>query len=55
MIGDPTLFIRTDEVEQAWKIVDPYLEAWKDPARPALLPRRHVGSSRGRTLARALG
>jgi glucose-6-phosphate 1-dehydrogenase len=31
MIGDPTLFIRTDEVEQAWRIVDPYLEAWSQP------------------------
>jgi glucose-6-phosphate 1-dehydrogenase len=31
MIGDPTLFIRTDEVEQAWRIVDPYLAAWADP------------------------
>jgi glucose-6-phosphate 1-dehydrogenase len=28
MIGDPTLFIRTDEVELAWRIVDPYLTAW---------------------------
>ena len=25
MVGDATLFIRTDEVEQAWRIVDPYL------------------------------
>ncbi|MGH8994875.1 MAG: glucose-6-phosphate dehydrogenase [Acidimicrobiales bacterium] len=31
MSGDPTLFIRTDEVEQAWRIVDPYLEAWSEP------------------------
>ena len=31
LVGDPTLFIRTDEVEQAWRIVDPLLEAWKDP------------------------
>jgi len=31
MCGDPTLFIRTDEVEQAWRIVDPYLEAWAQP------------------------
>ena len=31
MIGDATLFIRTDEVEQAWQIVDPYLEAWSEP------------------------
>jgi glucose-6-phosphate 1-dehydrogenase len=34
MIGDPTLFIRTDEVEQAWRIVDPILEAWQDPSFP---------------------
>ncbi len=31
MCGDPTLFIRSDEVAQAWKIVDPYLEAWSEP------------------------
>lgn len=31
MCGDATLFIRADEVEQAWKIVDPYLEAWSEP------------------------
>ena len=31
MVGDATLFIRSDEVEQAWRIVDPYLEAWADP------------------------
>ena len=28
MIGDPTLFIRSDEVIQAWCIVDPILTAW---------------------------
>jgi glucose-6-phosphate 1-dehydrogenase len=31
MCGDPTLFIRTDEVAQSWRIVDPYLEAWAEP------------------------
>ena len=31
MIGDATLFIRADEVEQAWRIVDPYLQAWSEP------------------------
>jgi glucose-6-phosphate 1-dehydrogenase len=31
MCGDATLFIRTDEVEQAWRIVDPYLAAWSEP------------------------
>ena len=31
MVGDATLFIRSDEVEQAWRIVDPYLVAWSEP------------------------
>ena len=31
MVGDATLFIRSDEVLQAWKIVDPYLRAWSEP------------------------
>ena len=34
MIGDPTLFIRTDEVERAWQIVDPVLDAFADDAVP---------------------
>jgi glucose-6-phosphate 1-dehydrogenase len=34
MIGDPTLFIRTDEVERAWTIVDPLLEAWAQDLAP---------------------
>jgi glucose-6-phosphate 1-dehydrogenase len=34
MVGDPTLFIRTDEVEQAWRIVDPILEAWQQDRAP---------------------
>jgi glucose-6-phosphate 1-dehydrogenase len=28
MIGDATLFVRADEVERAWQIVDPILDAW---------------------------
>jgi glucose-6-phosphate 1-dehydrogenase len=28
MVGDPTLFIRSDEVDQAWQIVQPLLDAW---------------------------
>ncbi len=31
MVGDATLFIRSDEVHQAWRIVDPYLKAWSEP------------------------
>jgi glucose-6-phosphate 1-dehydrogenase len=34
MIGDATLFIRTDEVERAWQIVDPFMEAWGEDAVP---------------------
>ncbi|MGH9017470.1 MAG: glucose-6-phosphate dehydrogenase [Acidimicrobiales bacterium] len=34
MIGDATLFIRTDEVEQAWRIADPFLEAWSQDGVP---------------------
>ena len=34
MIGDATLFIRTDEVERSWRIVDPFLQAWSDHSTP---------------------
>ena len=34
MVGDPTLFIRTDEVEQAWRIVDPVLQVWEQDDAP---------------------
>jgi glucose-6-phosphate 1-dehydrogenase len=34
MVGDPTLFIRADEVEQSWRVVEPVLAAWEDPAFP---------------------
>ncbi|HEY2331270.1 MAG TPA: glucose-6-phosphate dehydrogenase [Acidimicrobiales bacterium] len=30
LAGDPTLFIRSDEVEQAWRIVAPIQEAWRN-------------------------
>ncbi|HEV2362013.1 MAG TPA: glucose-6-phosphate dehydrogenase, partial [Acidimicrobiales bacterium] len=34
MVGDPTLFIRGDEVRQAWKIVAPIQEAFADGEPP---------------------
>ncbi len=34
MIGDPTLFIRSDEVDQAWQIVNPIVEAWQQASAP---------------------
>jgi len=35
MIGDPTLFTRADEVETAWKLIDPIEESWRN-GRPPL-------------------
>lgn len=32
--GDQTLFMRRDEVEAAWKWVDPILEAWEETRQP---------------------
>ena len=35
--GDAQLFIRSDEIESAWKIVDPVIEGWKcDPGAPPM-------------------
>ena len=35
--GDAALFIRGDEIESAWKIVDPIIDAWsQDPAAPPM-------------------
>jgi glucose-6-phosphate 1-dehydrogenase len=34
LLGDPTLFIRTDEVEQCWRIVDPIIEHWANDPSP---------------------
>jgi len=30
LLGDPTLFIRADEAESAWRVVDPILESWSE-------------------------
>jgi glucose-6-phosphate 1-dehydrogenase len=35
MLGDATLFLRADEIEQAWEIVDPIREYWSRGGRPA--------------------
>jgi glucose-6-phosphate 1-dehydrogenase len=35
--GDASLFIRADEIEQAWMIVDPVLACWAGPGGPPLL------------------
>ncbi|CAN5463494.1 glucose-6-phosphate dehydrogenase [soil metagenome] len=35
MIGDQTLFIRGDEAEAAWKVVDPIEQGWAESTTPA--------------------
>jgi glucose-6-phosphate 1-dehydrogenase len=34
LVGDPTLFVRADEVGRAWRIVDPLLEYWANCPDP---------------------
>jgi glucose-6-phosphate 1-dehydrogenase len=43
MRGDATLFARDDEVEAAWAICDPILEAWSQTPGP--LPKYQAGTS----------
>jgi glucose-6-phosphate 1-dehydrogenase len=43
LLGDGSLFTRADEVEQAWSIVDPILEAWLDQPAPEF-PNYGAGS-----------
>ncbi|HET8788855.1 MAG TPA: glucose-6-phosphate dehydrogenase [Actinomycetes bacterium] len=43
MLGDPTLFPRWDEVEQAWQAVQPILDRWAE-APPPQFPNYEAGS-----------
>jgi glucose-6-phosphate 1-dehydrogenase len=36
MLGDPTLFARTDEVNAAWRFITPILDAWSKAPPPQL-------------------
>ena len=56
LVGDATLFIRSDEVEQAWRIVDPYLQAWSQPGGALhTYPAGHLGTAHGRPPGGAVG
>jgi glucose-6-phosphate 1-dehydrogenase len=44
MTGDQTLFMRADMVEQAWRIVQPVLDTWKED-RSGELPLYQAGSA----------
>ena len=43
MLGDATLFMRADQVEYAWGVVDPVLEAWNS-VEPSDFPNYASGS-----------
>jgi glucose-6-phosphate 1-dehydrogenase len=51
ILGDPTLFMRADMVEQAWRIVQPVLDAW---AGDSEAPRIYESGSDGPKVADAL-
>ena len=38
MLGDPTLFIRADEAEGAWKILDPVMHRWSEKREVSFYP-----------------
>ncbi len=38
MLGDPTLFIRADEAEGAWEILDPVVRAWAEREKVSPYP-----------------
>ncbi len=42
--GDPSLFTRSDEIERAWSLVDPVLEAWDNSANAPSLGLYRKGS-----------
>ena len=50
--GDARLFIRSDQIEEAWRIVDPLLLAWEDPDSTPL--HTYQPGSRGPAAADAL-
>jgi glucose-6-phosphate 1-dehydrogenase len=44
MMGDQTLFTRSDEVEAAWRVVTPALTAWEVPTDPTTIPQYEAGT-----------
>jgi glucose-6-phosphate 1-dehydrogenase len=44
MLGDQTLFTRADEVEEAWRIVMPLINAWETPSNPQTIPQYEAGT-----------
>jgi glucose-6-phosphate 1-dehydrogenase len=55
MLGDPTLFIRSDETEEAWDILDPVLRAWAEKKEISLYPAGSWGPEQAEELLRRDG
>ena len=57
MEGDASLFMRSDQIEQAWNIVDPLLQCWADPGSGGIeaYPRGSWGPPSGDALLAADG
>jgi glucose-6-phosphate 1-dehydrogenase len=52
MLGDPTLFTRTDEVDSAWRFISQILDAWQQADAPP--PVSYIAGSWGPEAADAL-
>ena len=52
MTGEATLFTRSDEIEQAWEIVDPILEHWRRGGRPGAYSAKEWGPAAADELIR---
>ncbi|MEP6518403.1 glucose-6-phosphate dehydrogenase [Microcoleus vaginatus] len=44
MLGDQTLFTRSDEVEEAWRVVTPALMEWESSNEQELVPKYEAGT-----------
>ncbi len=62
MIGDPTLYMRADMVEETWRVVQPALDAWAKPDNtagkpggPAIYPSGGAGPEEADALLRRAG
>jgi glucose-6-phosphate 1-dehydrogenase len=53
--GDATLFTRADEVEAAWRVVDPILHAWAAGGEPEAYPAGSAGPAAADALLAADG
>ncbi|HLJ58411.1 MAG TPA: glucose-6-phosphate dehydrogenase [bacterium] len=53
MAGDPTLFTRRDEVEEAWELLAPVLTWWEEAAAPSV-PQPYAAGTWGPDAARVL-